>query len=94
MQRDEASAYEGLPFEHEGVKYSVDEHVRGTARTNGMESFWNMSSRACIGTCHKPSSKHLERYVQESAGKNSIRDTDMLALMATIAAGLVGGRRW
>ena len=39
---DEASAYEGLPFEHESVKHSVAEYVRGMAHTNGMESFWSM----------------------------------------------------
>ena len=47
---DEASAYEGLPFEHESVKHSVAEYVRGMARTNGMESFWSMLKRAHMGT--------------------------------------------
>ena len=36
---DEASAYEGLPFEHESVTHSAGEYVRGMAHTNGMESF-------------------------------------------------------
>ena len=36
---DEARAYQGLPFTHEAVKYSVDEYVRVQASTNGMASF-------------------------------------------------------
>ena len=47
---DEASAYEGLPFEHESVKHSVAEYVRGMAHTNGVESFWSMLKRAHMGT--------------------------------------------
>ena len=89
---DEASAYEGLPFPHESVKHSVAEYVRGMAHTNGMESFWSMLKRAYIGTYHKLSPKHLDRYVQEFAGKHNIRDADTLAQMTTVAAGLVGRR--
>ena len=36
---DEASAYEGLPFDHEAVNHSAGEYVRGMAHTNGVESF-------------------------------------------------------
>ena len=89
---DEASAYEGMPFEHESVKHSVAEYVRGMAHTNGVESFWSMLKRAHKGTFHKMSPKHLDRYVQEFAGKHNIRDMDTAAQMTTVAAGLVGRR--
>ena len=89
---DEAAAYEGLPFTHEAVKHSVAEYVRGMAHTNGMESFWSMLKRAHMGTYHKLSAKHLDRYVQEFAGKHNIRDSGTLAQMATVAAGLAGRR--
>ena len=56
---DEAAAYEGLLFNHEAVKHSVAEYVRGMAHTNGVESFWSMLKRAYIGTYHKLSPKHL-----------------------------------
>ena len=39
---DDASAYEGLPFDHEAVCHSAGEYVRGMAHTNGIESFWSM----------------------------------------------------
>ena len=89
---DEASAYEGLPFEHASVKHSVAEYVRGMAHTNGMESFWSMLKRAHMGTFHKLSPKHLDRYVREFAGKHNIRDADTLAQMVTMSAGLIGRR--
>ena len=81
-----------LPFKHETVKHSVSEYVRGKAHTNGVESFWSMLKRAHEGTFHKISPKHLNRYVQEFAGKHNIRDADTLARMTVLAAGLVGKR--
>ena len=89
---DDAKAYRGMPFDHESVKHSVGEYVRDMAHTNGIESFWATLKRAHKGTFHKISPKHLDRYVQEFAGKHNIRDADTLAQMAAVAAGLVGRR--
>ena len=89
---DEHASYEGMPFEHESVKHSVGEYVRGQAHTNGGESFWSMLKRAHNGTFHKLSPKHLDRYVQEFAGKHNIRGADTLEQMTAVAAGLVGRR--
>ena len=89
---DEASAYEGLPFNHESVKHSVSEYVRGMAHTNGMESFWSMLKRAYVGTYHKLSPKHLNRYVQEFAGRHNLREQDTIDMMRHVAAGLIGKR--
>ena len=54
---DDASACSGLPRNHETVKHSVSEYVRGTAHTNGIESFRAMLERAHKGTFHKMSPK-------------------------------------
>jgi transposase-like protein len=89
---DDAAAYDSLPFRHETVKHSVSEYVRGKAHTNGVESFWSMLKRAHEGTFHKISPQHLNRYVQEFAGKHNIRDADTLAQMTVLVAGLVGKR--
>ena len=89
---DEATAYKGLPFNHEAVKHSVAEYVRGMAHTNGAESFWSMLKRAHMGTFHKLSPKHLDRYVQEFAGKQNIRESGTLAQMRHVVAHLVGRR--
>ena len=56
--------------------------------TNGVESFWSMLKRAHKGVFHKMSPKHLDRYVQEFAGKHNIRDMNTAAQMAVVAAGL------
>ena len=88
---DDAAAYKGISgVEHESVRHTVGEYVRGMAHTNGIESFWAMLKRAHKGTFHKISPKHLDRYVQEFAGKHNIRELDTIAQMAAVAAGLIG----
>ena len=87
---DDAAAYEGIPNPHESVKHSVKEYVRGMAHTNGIESFWSMLKRAHKGTFHKISPKHLDRYVQEFAGKHNVRESGTLAQMRNTVARLVG----
>ena len=87
---DDAAAYEGIPNPHQSVKHSVSEYVNGMAHTNGIESFWSMLKRAHKGTFHKISPKHLDRYVQEFAGKHNIRNSGTLAQMRDTVAELVG----
>ena len=87
---DDATAYEGLPYYHESVKHSVKEFVRQQAHTNGVESFWSMLKRAHKGTFHKISPKHLDRYVQEFAGKHNMRQSDTLVQMRDTVARMVG----
>ena len=89
---DEASAYEGLPFEHESVRHSVSEYVRGMAHTNGMESFWSMLKRAHTGTFHKMSPKHLDRYVTEFAERHNMRENDTIDQMGAVVLGMDGKR--
>ena len=89
---DDATAYDGLPFKHATVKHSVKEYVRRQAHTNGIESFWSMLKRAHKGTFHKISPKHLNRYVQEFAGKHNIRESGTLDQMRDTVARLVGRR--
>ena len=88
---DEARAYEGLQ-NRESVKHSVGEYVNGMAHTNGMESFWSMLKRAHKGTFHKLSAKHLQRYVNEFAGRHNIREMDTIRQMEHIVAAMVGKR--
>ena len=89
---DEAAAYKGLAreFDHEGVRHSVSQYVRGQAHINGMESFWSMLKRAHDGTFHKISPKHLQRYVCEFAGKYNIRDSGTLVHMRDTVARMIG----
>ena len=89
---DDAAAYKGVEREHEAVRHSVSEYVRGMAHTNGIESFWSMFERGYHGTFHKISPKHLQRYVSEFAAKHNIRDSDTLVQMRHTVARLVGRR--
>ena len=88
---DDHGGYEGLPH-HETVRHSVGQYVSAMAHTNGIESFWSMLKRAHKGTFHKISPKHLDRYVQEFAGKHNIRESGTLAQMRDTVARLVGHR--
>jgi len=79
-----------VPRNHEIIRHSVGEYVKDQASTNGMESFWSMLKRAHTGTFHKISPKHLNRYVQEFAGKHNMRSSANLAQMRTTVARLIG----
>ena len=85
---DDASAYASLPFDHESVKHSVGEYVKNAAHTNGIESFWAMLKRAHKGIYHKMSPKHLDRYVQEFAGRHNLRDIDTITQTGLVVRGL------
>ena len=87
---DGEPGYAGVSRKHEAVKHTVGEYVRGMAHTNGMESFWSMLKRAHAGTFHKMSPKHLDRYVQEFAGKHNIRDSGTLAQMRDTVTRIIG----
>ncbi len=93
LYTDGNKAYEGIEgYTHKAVNHSVGQFVRQKAHTNGVESFWALLKRAHMGTYHRLSKKHLARYVQTFAGKHNDRETDTIAQMQTIVAGLIGKR--
>ena len=89
---DDAEAYEGMSFDHETIKHALSEYVRGDVHTNGIESLWSMLKRAHKGTFHKLSPKHLDRYVQEFAGRHNLRDEDTIDIMGAVVSGMEGKR--
>ena len=89
---DDGSAYIGIDRNHASVNHSAGEYVRGMAHTNGIESFWAILERSQMGTFHKFSKKHLDRYVAEFAGRHNIRRADIVAQMEAIASGMAGKR--
>ena len=91
---DEAKVYNilGHWYDHETVKHSVGEYVRGMAHTNGVESFWASLKRGYHGVYHRFSPKHLPRYVNEFAGRHNIRPLDTIDQMRSVAKGLEGKR--
>ena len=89
---DEARAYRGMPRQHEAVKHSVSEYVRGMAHTNGMESHWAALKRGYDGVYHHMSEKHLDRYVTEFEGRHNRRPLDTVDQMSRMAKGAEGKR--
>ena len=89
---DEHRSYRGMPFNHEAVNHGVGEYVRQQAHVNGVESFWSLLKRGHQGIYHKMSPKHLDRYVQEFAGRHNARDADTINQMTGIVAGMAGKR--
>ena len=89
---DDAKAYKGIPFDHESVRHSVGEYVRDMAHTNGIESFWAMLKRAHKGVYHHFSVKHLQRYVDEFAGRHGVRELDTINQMEVVAGRMAGKR--
>ena len=51
-----------------------------------------MLKRAHKGTFHKLSPKHLDRYVQEFAGRHNIREQDTINQLESISEGMNGKR--
>ena len=92
---DGSSAYKGRK-NHEAVAHSAGEYVRYLkgvkVHTNGVESFWSMLKRVHKGTFHKLSAKHVQRYVNEFAGRQNIREMDTIDQMVHIVAHLIGKR--
>ena len=89
---DDHGGYQGMPFEHETVKHSISEYMNGMAHTNGIESFWALLKRGYHGTYHHMSEKHLDRYVQEFAGRHNVREVDTIDQMTALALGMIGKR--
>ena len=89
---DEATAYAGIDRPHETVKHSISEYVRDQAHVNGMESFWAMMERGHDGIYHKMSPKHLQKYVDEFAGRHNVRNADTIKQMESLVKGMVGKR--
>ena len=88
---DEQASYLGLP-NHETVRHSAGEYVRGDVHIQGMESFWSMMKRGAYGTYHRLSPKHLDRYVDEFAGRHNARAKNTIDQMKELARKLVGGQ--
>ena len=88
---DDHRGYFGLP-NHTSLNHSVGEYVDSQAHTNGIESFWSMLKRGYHGTYHKMSADHLDRYVNEFAGRHNLRMEDTEDQMTAVARDMDGKR--
>ena len=86
---DDLKSYVGL-HNHRSVRHSVGEYVDGQAHINGMESFWAMLKRGYYGTYHRLSPFHLQKYVNEFAGRHNQRPMDTIDQMRAMVRGMEG----
>jgi transposase-like protein len=67
LMTDEYAGYKtvGKEYDHSKVNHSKLEYVVGLTHTNSIENFWSLFKRGLVGSFHKVSDKHLDRYLDE-----------------------------
>jgi transposase-like protein len=94
---DGATGYDSLAaqnYVHETVTH-INEYVRGTVHTQGIENFWSLLKRGLNGTYVAVEPFHLSRYVDEQVFRfnnratkdNPLTDADRFALAVSQIAG-------
>jgi len=79
-------------YRHESVNHSAGEYIKGMVHTQGLESFWSMLKRGHAGVYHKMSKKHLQRYIDEYAGRHNLRPLATMDQIGTTFDGMAGKR--
>ena len=76
IHTDESHIYRNLnlTYTHETVVHSARQYVVGNVHTNTIENFWSVLKRGLHGIYHQVSDKHLERYLDEYAGRFNTRN--------------------
>lgn len=76
VSTDEHAGYRYLSrrFNHQVVRHSAGEYVRGKVHTQTIESAWSLLKRQIIGIHHWVSPKHLHRYVGEMSYRVNRRE--------------------
>ena len=78
---DELKSYLGIADEdtrHETVNHSADQWIVGDVHTNSIEGVWSLFKRSIMGSFHKVSVKHLDRYLAELEWRFNNRDNDRI----------------
>jgi len=73
---DQLAAYRTVKntHRHDVINHIRGEYVRGDIHTNTIENFWSLLKRGIIGSYHKVSIKHLDRYLAEFTYRFNRRD--------------------
>lgn len=67
IMTDEWKAYSKLEqnFKHSIVKHNQKEYVNGETHVNSLEGAWGLFKRSLLGTYHRPSRQHMDKYCAE-----------------------------
>ena len=74
---DEFLSYRGIAdhnTRHETVQHNINEWVVGDVHTNSVEGVWSLFKRSIMGSFHKISLKHMDRYLEELEWRINNRD--------------------
>lgn len=73
---DESQVYKWMKneYHHDLVKHAIKEYVRGDVTSNRIENAFSHFKRAVVGTYHKVSDQHVNRYLQSFAWRWNRRD--------------------
>ena len=74
---DDLKSYIGIADDdtrHETVNHSAEEWVVGDVHTNSIEGVWSLFKRSIVGSFHKMSAKHMDRYLEELEWRYNNRD--------------------
>jgi transposase-like protein len=78
---DQHPAYRGTAdgnTKHETVNHGAEEWVRGDVHTNTIESAWSLFKRSIVGSYHRLSAKHMDKYLDEFEWRFNNRGNDFL----------------
>lgn len=93
---DEHRAYKrlnGKHYQHDAVRHSQGEYVKGSVHTNSIESVWAILERTVMGVHHHISNKHLKRYLNEvcfrlNEGNVKVHVKDRIGVLCSLCAGV------
>lgn len=75
---DEYGVYRRLykDYDHHTVNHGIKEYARGSIHVNSLEGTWRHFKSVLMGTYHRPSKQHLDKYCAEfSQNYNTRNDT-------------------
>lgn len=78
---DEFRSYVGIGDEntrHESVNHKAEQWVVGDVHTNSVEGVWSLFKRSIVGSFHKISKKHIDRYIEELEWRFNNRDNPFM----------------
>lgn len=80
LMTDDYAGYKkvGREYDHNVINHSKLDYVDGMIHTNSIENFWSLFKRGVVGSFHKVSEKHLDRYLDEFTYRFNGREDEQL----------------